>query len=90
VADFEVQWTKCRGDHRLERIKHFRDKYTAHLGEPKDIPEPEYGELLGFGEATMRAIELLALSTGVAVKSIKDNNNASAAAKAFWKPWTKD
>jgi hypothetical protein len=90
VADFEAHWTKCRGDHRLQRITHFRDKYTAHLGEPKDIPEPEYAELFGFGDATIQAMELLALVTRVAVKSINENSDALQWAEAFWKPWTKD
>jgi hypothetical protein len=90
VADFEAHWKKCRGDHRLQRITHFRDKYTAHLGEPKDIPEPEYGELFGFGLATVQATDLLALATGVAVKSVKDDSDALPSAEAFWGPWTKD
>jgi hypothetical protein len=90
VADFEEHWAKCLGDHRRERIEHFRDKHTAHLGEPKKIPEPEYRELFGFGEATVEAIELLALVTGVAVKSIKDNNDAVQSAEAYWRPWIGD
>jgi hypothetical protein len=88
IADFEAHWNKCRGDHRLERIGHFRDKHTAHLGEPKDIPEPEYRELFEFGHETVKAMELLALATGVAVKPIDLNSDAAASAKAFWKPWT--
>jgi hypothetical protein len=90
VADFEEYWAKCRGDERLRRIKSFRNKRTAHLGKPEDIPEPEYRELFEFGEATAQAMELLALATGVAVKSIKDNSDAVASAEAFWKPWTQD
>jgi hypothetical protein len=79
VADFESHW-----------IKHFRDKYTAHLGEPKDIPESEYAELFAFGDATVQAMELLALVTRVAVKSIKENSDALQSAEALWKPWSKD
>jgi hypothetical protein len=90
VADFEAHWNKCRGDHRLQRITHFRDKYTAHLGEPKDIPEPEYGELFEFGLATVEVIDLLALATRVAVKSVKDDSDALQSAEAFWGPWTED
>jgi hypothetical protein len=90
VADFEAHWTKCCADHRLQRIKHFRDKYTAHLGEPKDIPGPEYAQLFGFADATAEAMELLAFATRVAAKSIKENGNAPSSAEAFWKPWTKD
>jgi hypothetical protein len=42
LAQFESHWEKCAKDPRLEPIKHFRDKYTAHLGKPEDMPEPEY------------------------------------------------
>jgi lysyl-tRNA synthetase class 1 len=90
VADFEACWAKCRGDNRLQKIKHFRDKYTAHLGEPQDLSEPEYKELFEFGNVTVEAIELLALATGVAAKSIRDNNDAEASAEAFWSNWAKD
>src|SRR5262245_44277474 len=27
-------WSRLKGDARHERVKHFRDKYTAHIGEP--------------------------------------------------------
>lgn len=37
VSDFESRWDKCCGDHRRQRVKEFRDKYTAHLGEPTEI-----------------------------------------------------
>jgi len=87
VAEFEAQWAACRGDYRLQRINHFRDKFTAHLGEPKDIPVPLYRELFAFGDATVKAIELLALAIGVADKPIESNIDAVLSANAFWKPW---
>ena len=90
MADLEAHWAKCRGDNRLQKINHFRDKYTAHLGEPKDIPEPEYRELFEFGDTTVEAIDVLGLVTGVIVKPIRGNNNAVKSAEAFWKPWTTD
>jgi AbiU2 len=69
LAAFDKQWAKCRSDYRLPPIKKFRDKYVAHLGEPKDIPQATYRDLFAFGAATAKAMELLALATGVA------NNN---------------
>lgn len=75
LAAFETHWAKCRGDHRLPPIKGFRDKYTAHLGEPKDIQETTYHDLFAFGAATAKAWELLALATGVAVKPINTDPN---------------
>src|ERR1700694_558183 len=70
LAAFDAHWAKCRGDHRLPPIKGFRDKYTAHLGEPKAIQEATYRDLFEFGAETAKAMELLALATGVAVKPI--------------------
>ncbi|WP_291849915.1 hypothetical protein [Bradyrhizobium sp.] len=90
VADFEEHWAKCRADHRLAKIKSFRDKQTAHLGIAENVLEPEYRELFEFGEATAQAMEFLALATGVAVNPIAGNNDAIASAEAFWKPWTTD
>lgn len=87
LAQFQSHWEKCVKDSRLERIEHFRHKYTAHIGEPKDIPEPEYRELFAFGIATAQALDLLALTTMVAVSSATGNNKALFSAAAFWKPW---
>ena len=86
---FDAQWVKCRGDHRLPRIKDFRDKYTAHLGEPKEIEEATYKELFDFGAATAKAMELLALATGVAVNPINTDDSLVTAPQAFWSPWKK-
>jgi hypothetical protein len=87
LAAFDKQWIKCRGDHRLPRIKEFRDKFTAHLGEPKDIPEATYGDLFAFGAETAKAMELLALATGIAVKGLDTDPSLVSASEAFWKPW---
>lgn len=88
LAQFMSHWKKCVTDPRLERIENFRHKYTAHLGKPKDIPEPEYRELFAFGIATAQALDLLALTTKVAARSVTGNNEALFSAEAFWKPWT--
>lgn len=69
LAAFDKHWAKCRSDPRLPPIKKFRDKYVAHLGEPKDLPEATYRDLFAFGAATAKAMELLTFATGVA------NNN---------------
>ncbi len=88
VASFDAHWTKCRGDHRLERIKHFRDKFTAHLGEPKNIEAATYTDLFAFGGETARAMELLAVAAGVAVNPIKRDPEIESSAEAFWTPWS--
>jgi AbiU2 len=80
VSDFEAHWLKCRGDHRRQRIKHFRDKHSAHLGKPKDILMPEYAELFEFAEATVQAMELLVLATRVAIKPLRENGDSLGSA----------
>lgn len=87
LAAFDKQWIKCRGDHRLPRIKESRDKFTAHLGEPKEIPDATYTDLFAFGAETAKAMELLALATGIAVKGLDTDPALASAPDAFWKPW---
>jgi hypothetical protein len=70
LASFDAQWTKCKADERLPKIKSFRDKYTAHLGEPKDIEGATYTELFEFAAETAKVMEQLALATGVSDKSV--------------------
>ena len=68
-------------------VKDFRDKYTAHLGEPKDIQEATYRDLFAFGAETAKAMELLALATSVAVEPIVLDPDVNSAASALWAPW---
>jgi hypothetical protein len=63
LSAFDAQWKKCRDDHRRHLVNEFRDKYTAHLGEPTELPEPTHQELFEFGAETAKAMELLALAT---------------------------
>jgi hypothetical protein len=87
LAAFDKQWGRCRGDHRLPRIKEFRDKYTAHFGEPKDIDAATYSDLFAFGAETAKAMELLALATRVAVKPLDTDPNLVSSCDAFWLKW---
>jgi len=87
LREAEAYFQKCRGDHRLPRIEHFRDKIVVHLGQLKDIPAPLYKELFAFAHATIEAIEKLAFAIGVANVRVNDNIDAEPAAEAFWKPW---
>jgi hypothetical protein len=87
LAAFDAHWAKCRADARLPAIKAFRDKYTAHLGEPKEIEKATYSDVFAFGAETAKAMELLALATGVAVNPISTNPDLVSAPEAFWAPW---
>jgi hypothetical protein len=87
LAAFETHWKKCRRDHRLRPITHFRDKYTAHLGEPKDIPPASYRDLFAFAAETAKAMEFLARVARVAVVPIVADLELTASPKKFWAPW---
>ena len=87
LATFENHWTKCHGDHRLPLVKHFRDKFTVHLGEPKDIPDATYSDLFAFGTETAKGMELLALAAGVALETIDAEPDLISSPRAFWSPW---
>ena len=90
LTAFNAHWAKCRGDHRLPPIIDFRDKYTAHLGEPKDIQEGTFRDLFEFGAATAKAMELLARATGVAVTAIDSDPSLVSSPEAFWARWKQD
>ena len=84
LAEAQRLWDKCRGDHRRERIVHYRDKYVAHYGEPQSAP-PQYRELFGFARATASALEKLAHGTGVVCVSHESQLQArKASAEKFW------
>jgi len=53
-------WRKLKADHRLPKVKQFRDKYTAHLGKPNpQIPVPEFQELFSFARETTVLLDRL-------------------------------
>ena len=88
LAAFEAQWAKCCGDHRRKLVEEFRDKYTAHLGEPKEVKAATYTDVYGFAAETARSMDNLALATEATAKSMIDDNPAIASASAaFWKRW---
>jgi hypothetical protein len=78
-------WQKCKADNRLQEVVHFRDKFTAHLGQPKNIPKPAYQDLFGFALETVTCIEKLAVAAGVANTKVEDQVNAKDS--AIWRPW---
>jgi hypothetical protein len=84
----KAHFKKCKGDNRLNKIRHFRDKFTAHIGEPMEIPLPKYKDLFSFAKETVTCIDLIAVATGTALVKIADNIDAKKEAVAFWKPWT--
>ena len=82
-------WQKLEGDHRLPKIKQFRDKYTAHLGKPKpEIPLPEFRELFSFAHDTTKLLDQLARVTGSHWEGLDTRDDQfRESARAFWKPW---
>jgi hypothetical protein len=90
MTEAEAYFKKCKGDNRLNEIRHFRDRYTAHIGEPKETPLPKYKDLFSFAKETVICIDLIAEAAGIAVTKISDNNDAKHQAEAFWKPWRRE
>lgn len=86
LVEAEKHFRKCKDDERLVKIKHFRDKYTAHIGEPAKIPLPLYKELFAFARETVSCIEKIAAATA-ATGTIADPVTSKADAALFWKPW---
>lgn len=85
----QANWLHCRGDHRLQRLEHFRDKYTAHFSKPnEDIPLPKYNELFPFAVETTSLMESLAHAVGANTHKLSDwDSEINASAESFWKPW---
>jgi AbiU2 len=92
LKEAQASWSLCRGDHRLPRIKHFRDKYTAHLSEPDvDIPLPKYDELFPFAIETAKVMGTLAQVVGANAGRLDDwDAEITDSAEAFWRPWIPD
>jgi hypothetical protein len=87
IAEAQAYFARCKGDARREKVKHFRDKYTAHLGEPKTTPKPAYKEVYSFARDTVTCIEKFAHAIGIADTLIADQIEAVPLAVAFWQPW---
>lgn len=87
LVDAEKHFRKCKDDNRLQKIKHFRDKFTAHIAEPGDVPIPVYKELFAFTRETIVCIDKIAAATGLSDLSIAASTSAKDDAAAFWKPW---
>jgi hypothetical protein len=89
LADTEAYWQQCNSDRRLRTVKHFRDKYTAHVGTPESIPLPKFEDVFAVAQSTVTAMEFLARAIGLADVPVRDQVDAKPAAKAFWRPWAK-
>jgi AbiU2 len=77
-------WAQCRGDHRRERIGHFRDKQIAHLGQ-LTRPPPIIDDILVMSRKTATALERLAQGAGVVTLSLDNQLKVhQAAVDRFW------
>jgi hypothetical protein len=89
VTDVMALWLKLKSDHRLPIIVHFRDKFTAHLGQPHpDISLPEYQQLFDFAREASNLMSALAMATGARSENVDTwDGEAKQSAEAFWSPW---
>jgi hypothetical protein len=83
-------WRNLKADNRLQKVKQFRDKYTAHLGKPNpQIPLPEFQELFGFARETTVLLDQLARATGTRSEGLNTwDYQVRESAAAFWAPWS--
>lgn len=92
LASALADWERLSADDRLKVVKHFRDKFTAHLGRPSpDVSPPEFGLLSQFAYETSVLLDRFALATGERFESVDTwNEQIRNAANIFWKPWRED
>jgi len=82
-----ASFSSLLSDHRQERIKNFRDKFTAHLGDPENKPMPNFTELFDFSIEVANCIEALARAVELTSESVEDAADADNQAQSFWAPW---
>jgi hypothetical protein len=69
LAEAIALWGKCRGDHKLNSIRAFRDKQIGHWGQMR-VQAPIINDLFAFSRATASALERLAQGAGVVTLSL--------------------
>ena len=84
-------WDKLRSDHRLPILKHSRNKYLAHWGEPnEDTPKPTIKELFDFAHETAELMQVLVNATGATNDTLeRHKTDFKKSAENFWAPWNK-
>ncbi|MDB5091807.1 MAG: hypothetical protein JWR09_5801 [Mucilaginibacter sp.] len=89
LANALVLWSRLRSDHRLPLIVHFRDKFTAHLGQPDpSISLPQNRQVFDFAMETSNMMSALAIATGAKPEGVDTwDGEIEQAAAAFWSPW---
>jgi hypothetical protein len=89
LDDALATWQRLKADHRLPKVKQFRDKYTAHLGKPDaKIPLPEFQETFSFARETTVLLDQLARATGARSEGLDTwDFQVRESAAAFWGPW---
>ena len=90
VAEAQDIWRRCRDDHPLQRVLHFRNTQLAHLGERRpDIEEAIIDDLFVVVRQTTRALEKLAQGSGATGLSLETQIPAYTKSTArFFAHWT--
>jgi hypothetical protein len=85
----EAMWQALLADPEHERVKHFRDKTTAHIAErnPK-IGPLNYDAFFDFAKRTARLMEQLAHAVGITHERLDEHfDDFAVGAQNFWDPW---
>jgi hypothetical protein len=82
-------WRTYDQDARRRRLRHYRNKVVAHVGERDPaIPVPLVSELRNYAMGTADALARLAYGSGVVELRFKVLTDAyDESAKAFWSVW---
>jgi uncharacterized 2Fe-2S/4Fe-4S cluster protein (DUF4445 family) len=77
LTECERLWSQLNSDPRLATIKHFRNKFTAHLAIPKPgIPLPHYREVFDFSKLTASVMEKFAQGAGATTEHISETEDS--------------
>jgi hypothetical protein len=83
------EFDRLSADPRLNELRHYRNKFVAHLSKPNPSTNlPQIKHLLGFAEETAHMMELLAFGTEVVLIKLDVQVEAyRESADAFWGRW---
>jgi hypothetical protein len=82
-------WADCLNFEPLERLRTYRNKFTAHLSDPPDgMKNPIISELFDLARMTAEVAEHLAHGTGIAAISLESQVIPfRESSRAFWEKW---
>ena len=76
LANAEADWSRLCSDPRKEKIKHFRDKTTAHASTPTaGIDPPQYAEAFDFARELANVMQKLVHGISSRREGLRDTSD---------------